>query len=197
MSTTAAATRRPEIRSTSRSRKREVEAGVVGHEDAALREGEKAAHRELGPWRTAQRRGLDAGERGDGRGQRHAGVDERLERLAQLEALDALCADLADPRRARAQPGGLEVEDDERRLVELQAALPGVREPDEVAAAPGEAGVTGDDVVEQRPRDRRGGGGEREQRPRGLVGRQRPSPGLRPARRAGRRHRSRAAPRTA
>ena len=101
-------------------------------------------------------------------GERHAGVHERLERVVELEAADALRTDLADARRSRREPRRLEVDDDEMRVLEEDVAAGRIREPDG-RTAPREPGVTLDDVVEERPGERRRRVREREQRARGLV----------------------------
>ena len=97
--------------------------------------------------------------------------------VLELERPDALRSDLADPRRARRETRGLEVDDDEMRVLERDVRARRRREPDR-CAAPGEPRVAGDDVVEQRPGKRRRRARESEQRPRRLVGRHRPAPGL-------------------
>ena len=113
----------------------EVEARVVRDERAVAGELEEAPDRELGPRRAAQRRLPDAGERGDRGGERDARVDERLERVLELERADPLRADLADPRAAGREPRGLEVDDDEVRVLELDVLARRVREPDRARRA--------------------------------------------------------------
>src|SRR6185312_7385506 len=119
----------------------EVEAGVVRDDRRVAGEREQPADGELRARGSSQRLGADPGDRRDGGGKRDPWVDERLERVLELERPDALRPDLADPRRARRETRGLE-------------------------------------VVEQRPGERRRRAREGEQRPRRLVGRHRPAPGL-------------------
>jgi hypothetical protein len=142
--------------------KREVEACVVGDDRGVSGERDEAADREVGTRRAAQRRGPDPGQRRDGRRQHDARVDERLECIAELERADALRADLADPRGARREPGRLEVDDDEVRVLEEDVRAGRVGEPDR-GAAPREARVPGDDVVEERAGERRRRAREREE----------------------------------
>ena len=119
-------------------------------------------------------------------------IDERLELVDELEADDAHRADLADLRRARPQAGRLEVDDDERRVLEQQVGAERPRERDRVAA-PREPRVRLDDLGEQRAR-------EPDRRLRGARRAGAPPPRRRPARaaprrapRAGRRRRASAA----
>src|SRR5207237_319181 len=63
-----------------------------------------------------------AGEGADRPGQGDAGPDERLEGVGERESLDAHCADLADARRSGGEPGRLEVEDAEARVLEPRRA---------------------------------------------------------------------------
>ena len=151
---------------------REIEACIVRDQHRIPGELQKAAHRMLAAWRSTQRGGLDPSERSHGGGERDAGIDQRLEGLPELEAADALGADLADPRRSRTQTGRLEVEDDEGCLLERDATLHGVRKAEQTAAAPGESHVPLDDIVEESPGDAGRSAGEREQGARRLVCRQ-------------------------
>ena len=148
---------------------REVEPRVVRDERGVSGERDEAAGRH---GRRAERHGARAGwmpvsDATAGR-QRDARVDERLERVVELERANALRADLADPRGAGREPGRLEVDDDEVRVLEEDVRAGRVGEPDR-CAAPGETGVTGDDVVEQRARERRGRAREREEHPGRLL----------------------------
>ena len=156
---------------------REVEARVVRDDRRVAGELEQTADRELRPRCPAKGRGVDPGQRRDGGRQRRARVDERLERVLELELTHALRADLADPRRSRREPRRLEIDDDEVRVLEEDVLAGWRREPDG-GAAPGEPGVALDDVVEERARDRRWRARERVEQARGLVCRHRPSPEL-------------------
>ena len=78
-----------------------VEARVVGHEHRVAREAEEAAHGPLRRRRAAKRPAVDPGQRRDRSGQRHVGVDERLEPLLELEVADPDRSDLADPGAPR------------------------------------------------------------------------------------------------
>jgi hypothetical protein len=105
-----------------------------------------------------------------------AGVRERLEALAQLEPSHPHGPDLARPARARRQAGRLEVEDDERRLLERNRLGGRGRDGDEIAREP-EPGVGPDRLFEQRPRESdRDGPVELEDEAGGLVDRHRPTP---------------------
>ena len=177
MSTTGAAMRRPVRSSTSRSRKARSKRALCATIAASPA---NASSRRTASWARGaprERLGADPGDRRDGGGKRDPWVDERLERVLELERPDALRSDLADPRRARRETRRLEVDDDEMRVLESDVRARRRREPDR-CAAPGEPRVAGDDVVEQRPGERRRRAREGEQRPRRLVGRHRPPPGL-------------------
>ena len=100
-------------------------------ERAVAGELEEATDRELGSRRASQRRLLDAGERGDRGGERDARVDERLERVLELERADPLRADLADPRAPGREARRLEVDDDEVRVLELHVPPGGSASPTE------------------------------------------------------------------
>ena len=102
-----------------------VEARVVGDEDGVAGEREEAPHGEVGGRCAAHVALGDPGQGGDRRRQRHARVDERLERGAGLERVHPLGADLDDPRAGRRETRRLEVEDDERGVLEQQVAAPG------------------------------------------------------------------------
>ena len=177
VSRTGAAQRRPVSPSTARSRKDDVEARVVRDERRVARELEKAPERELDARRPPQVLLPDPGQRGDEAGQRGAGVDERLERVDDLERAHAHRTDLADAAGLRGEPGRLEVEDDELGLLERHVRVRIVREPD---ARPdeGEPRVAVDDVAEQRAGERDRGPLEREQHASGLVRADRPVPRL-------------------
>ena len=130
---------------------RDVETRVVRDEHGVAGELDEPSRGERSARCTPQLAVVDAGQRRDLERQPLARVDERLERVRQLEALDARGADLADPRAARREPGRLQVDDAERRLLEQHAL--GVRDRERNAASsPGEPRVVADDVVEQRTR---------------------------------------------
>ena len=150
-----------------------VEARVVGDEDGVAGEREEAPHGEVGGRCAAHVALGDTRQGGDRRRQRHARVDERLERGAGLERLHPLGADLDDPRAGRRETGRLEVEHDERGVLEQDGGTGWVGEPDR-GAAPREPRVTRDDIVEQRAGDRRRGRREREERAGRVAGRHRP-----------------------
>ena len=146
----------------------DVEAGVVSAERRVAGEREEPADRELGSRRAAELGVLQAGQPRDRRRQRHAGLHERLERVRDLERLDANRTDLADAVTTRGEPGRLEVEDDDLGVLDerLGAGLAG--EPD-ACAAPHEARVAVDDVGEERVRQRDGSALEREEHARGVL----------------------------
>ncbi len=98
-----------------------VERQVVRHQDGVAQEvqeaGQHIAHGRL-PVDHGRR---DAGEPRDAAGHVAAGVDELLERLALLAALQAHRADLDQRVARRARPGGLGVDDDEGGVFDAQA----------------------------------------------------------------------------
>ena len=131
--------------------KREIEAGVVRNDDRAVsRKGEEVTDRCRGPRGAAQVAVLEPGDPGDDRRNRHARVDQRLERSGGQQRLDPNSADLADRRPARTEASRLEVHDDEPRRLEQQILARGSCEPDR-RPAPGQASVALDDVLEQAP----------------------------------------------
>ena len=139
-----------------------VEARVVGDEHRLPREREEAADGEILPGRFVDVSLADAREGRDRGRHRHARVHKRLERVATLERHDALRPDLDDARAARREPGRLQVEDDERRLLERRGGPRRIGEADR-GAAPLQPRVTGDDLVEQRAGNRRRRRGESEE----------------------------------
>ena len=153
----------------------DVEASVVSDQDRLAGERDEPANRRLRPGCAEEELRRDTGELRHGGRQRDTGIDERLERLPQLELDDALRPDLADPILARREPGRLEVEDDERGVLEQDVVGRGARAPDRVAV-PRQPRVLPDDVVEQRARDRSRRAAEGEQHPRRLVSRHRAVP---------------------
>ena len=157
--------------------KGEVEARVVRDEHRVAGELEKTAHRDRGMRRTAQIGVAQAGDLRDHRPDGNAGIDEQLEVVHELEVVHAHRADLADARRARSQPGRLEVDDDEGRALERQVRAGRFRQPDGVSA-PGQASVFADDFLEQAARHPDRGVAEREQPTRSLLDEDGPAPFL-------------------
>src|SRR5439155_7171403 len=104
-------------------------------------------------WRASQLAIREPGEGGDDGAEWHAGIDERLELLDELEAAHTDGADLADLRRPGPQAGRLEVDDDVLGLLEQQARAERLGEPDGIAV-PHEPRVRLDDLGEQRARER-------------------------------------------
>src|SRR5262249_25826596 len=98
---------------------REVEARVVRDEDGIACELEEASHRDCRMRCTAQVGIAQPRQRRDRRADRRAGVDEELELVLELQFSYAHRADLTDPRAAGAEAGRLQVDDDERRALEL------------------------------------------------------------------------------
>ena len=84
-------------------------------------------------------------------------------------------SDLADLRRARAQAGRLEVDDDVRRVLEQEVDAERPRQRDRVAV-PREPGVGLDDLGEERARERDRRLPQREEPARRLLGDDRPAP---------------------
>ncbi len=93
-----------------------VEAGVVRDEQVVACEAEEAPEDGRDGRRTPQLLAAQAGEAGDRLRERDARVDERLERVDELERPDADGADLADAVACGREPGRLQVEDDELGL---------------------------------------------------------------------------------
>ena len=172
--------RRPVSRSTSRSRKREVEAGVVRDEHRVAGEGEEAAH---GRARPAARRGARARvspvSAPIAAGSGTPRVDERLERRRRARASRTRTAPIsqmrvAARRRARSSRGRrrrTSRRSSGERVARRTPARPTRR------AAPGEPRVAVDDVRRAaRAPGPPGSVAQREQPPRRLLGRQRPAP---------------------
>ena len=154
--------------------KSHVEAGVVCDEHRFARKREETPDREVSHRRSPHFSPADAGESGDRRRQRYARVDERLEARAGLQRLHPLGTDFDDARPGGREPRRLEVEDDERRHLELGRRAWALGQPD-VGAPPCEASVTRDHIVEQRACDRSGCRGEGIEGSRGLTCRHRPA----------------------
>ena len=135
---------------------REVEARVVRGEHRVAREGEEPPHGHRRMRRAAELPVGDAGDRGDGRAQRLARIDERLELLDDLEPDDLHGADLADLRGAWTKAGRLEVDDDVRRVLEEEPGAERRCEGNRIAV-PREPSIRLDDLREERTcqRDRR------------------------------------------
>src|SRR5262245_11966609 len=87
----------------------------------------------------------DPGDRRDRRAQGLTWIDERLELVDDLEAGDLHRTDLADLRRARPEPGRLEVDDHIGGVLEQEPGAERRGERDRVAV-PGEAGIVLDDL---------------------------------------------------
>ena len=192
VSTTGAAIRRPVRSSTSRSRNarsKRALCATIAPSPANARNCRTASSQRGAPRSASARIPVSDVTAG---GQRDARVDEGLECVPELERADALGADLADARRPRREPGRLEVDDDEVRVLEKDVGARGRREADR-GAAPGEPRVADDHVVEERARERGRGAREREE---DRAPRPRPAPapvGPRRAPRGDRRRRTRAA----
>ena len=108
------ADRRPAVALERGPQEREVEADVVGDEDAVADEvDERAEHGTDARGRRHQGIG-EPGEHGDPRRDRATGVDERVERRQALAAADLDDADLGDHVVVPVAAGGLEVEHAER-----------------------------------------------------------------------------------
>ena len=177
VSTTGAAMRFPVSRSTSRSRKPRSKRALWATRTAspANARSRRTARSALGAPRSASWWMPVSDVTAGGSGAR--GSTSVSNASSELEATDALRADLADPRRARREPGRLEVDDDEVRVLE-EDVRPGRRSQADRPSPPREPRVTRDDVVEERPRERGRSAGEREEDARRLVRGHRPAPGL-------------------
>ena len=145
-----------------------VEARVVRDERRVAGEGEEAPNRDLGARCPPQVGLADSGEGGDEGRERGARIDQRLERVDDLEAANANGADLADPVAGRRESRRLQVEDDELGVLDRDLCVRLACETDP-RAEPGEPGVAVDDVGEQRASERRGSALEREQDARRLL----------------------------
>ncbi len=149
---------------------RQVEARVVRHEHGVAREREEPAHRPLCR-RSASEIGLpDPCQGGDRSRERRPRVDERLEDPGRLQASQPDGADLADRCGSRAKASRLEVDHGERGRLERRLLAAGGGQGD-AGSPPGQAGIPGDHVGEQRPRKPVGGVPEREERSRRLGSR--------------------------
>ncbi len=148
----------------------DVEAGVVRSERGVAREREEPSDRELRPGSASQLGVAEAREARDRGRKRDARLDERLERVGDLERLHPNRADLADPVATRGEPGGLEVEHDDLGVLDQRVDAALVRQSNP-RAAPREARVAVDDVREEGMGERDGRALEREESARGVLGR--------------------------
>ena len=105
-------------------------------------------------------------------GKRDAGVRERLERVRELEPAHADGAELADPVARGREPGGLEVENDERSVLEQGIGAP-ARERDGGSRADDSA-ISGGEVGQERSGQPLGDRRRRKEGAGGLDGSQRP-----------------------
>ena len=144
-------------------------------EDRVARESEEAADDRRDGRRPAQIVVAQARQGRDARLQARPRVGERAEALLELERAHAHRADLTRPRGAGPQAGRLEVEDDERRLLEQQFLARRRGERDEIAG-PAQARICRDRLCEQRACEPNGNGRtELQHLPRRLVRRHRPA----------------------
>ena len=149
---------------------RAVETDVVPDDHRVARELEER-RQDLGDERRGRHHVLgDAGEHRDHRRDGHARIDERLEAAEQLAAAQLERADLGDRVGVGRSAGGLEVDDDERRLRERRAQVgerllagppgwrrgrggeagqPGSRARSDLGQEPGSGGHEARSVVEQ------------------------------------------------
>ena len=129
---------------------RQVEARVVSDEHRVAGEREEPPHGDPGARLSAQRRVAKTRQCADRRPDRRAGIHQRLELLRELELMHAHRPDLADARRAGAQAGRLQVDDDERRVLQQEVGSGRIRQADRIPA-PRQSGVLDDDLVEEAP----------------------------------------------
>ena len=144
-----------------------VEAGVVRGERRVAREGQEPPHRVLEPGSAAELRVVQAGQPRDRRREGDARLDERLERLGDLELPHAHGPDLAYAVAGSGEPGRLEVEHDDLGVLDREIVVRVVREAD-AAAEPAEPRVPLHDVGEERVGERLGRTLEREEHARRL-----------------------------
>ena len=95
-----------------------VEARVVGDEQVVVREGEEAPENRCDGWSLPELLLAQAGQTRDRLRKCSLRVDERLVRVGELKRPDADRAELADPAPRGREPGRLQVEHDELRLVQ-------------------------------------------------------------------------------
>src|SRR5439155_23296389 len=154
---------------------REVEAGVVSHEDGIAGELEKAPDGDARMSLAAQLRIVETGESADRGRERYAGIDEQLEILLKLEPAHSHRADLADMGAARPQAGRLQIDDDEGGILELDIGAGRVSQPNRVTA-PGEPGILADHLVQQAAGKAHGCVADGEEPPGRLLGEDGPAP---------------------
>ena len=154
-----------------------VEAGVVRDEHGVAREREEAPHGHVLARRAADIARPDARQRRDRGRQRLPGVDERLEASVQASA-STRCAPISTIREPRGERPVVS-RSKTTNVADSRATSRArcVGEPDG-GAAPLEPGVARDDLVEQRARNRRRGGGEREELASGVGRADRAAPRL-------------------
>jgi hypothetical protein len=150
-----------------------VETGVVRHEHRVAGELQEGVEGRPDRAAAAQVARLDAGQAADRARQRHAGIDQPLERAVQLQRLDAHGADLDDAVARRPRAGRLQVDDAVDRLLQRQPRLRPGRQGDVVGRAPREPRVGAHDLVDQRAGDRDGHPRGTHQQARGLGQRHR------------------------
>ena len=100
-----------------------VEAGVVGGERCVTGERDEASDDARDGGCTAQLLVAKTGQTRYRWRESQTGVDERLERIDELECSHARCSDLADPVACGREPRRLQVEDDELRLLQQRVLL--------------------------------------------------------------------------
>jgi len=101
----------------------DVEAGVVGDEDAVAGELEERRQNGLDARSRRDHRVGDAGEHLDERRDRLAGLDQGLELAEHVAAAHLDRAELGDRGRRGAAPRRLEVDDDERHVGQRRAEI--------------------------------------------------------------------------
>ena len=143
--------------------KADVEARVVRDENRPRREVEEALDGQHGGRSAREVSVLDPRQRGDDRGKRNPGVDQRLERARVRQAFEPDRSDLADRCAAGPEAGRLQIDDDVPSRFERQLLRRVVRERDR-RPPPRESRVAADNVVEEAVCQTRGREGEREQR---------------------------------
>ena len=147
-----------------------VEPGVVRDQRGVAGEGEEASDHGRDVRRAAQLLLPQPGQAGHCIGEGHGRIDQRLEGADELERLDADRTQLADPAGPRREPGRLQIEDDELRLLQQRIRRP--RQRDGVTRADDPA-VTGAGLGEQRAGEPCGDRGAREEEASRLDDRQR------------------------
>ena len=141
-----------------------VEAGVVRDEQVVTGEREEPLEDVADSGRAAELLLSQPGEAGNGLGERDARIDERLERVGELERLHPNRPELADLVARRREPGRLQVEDDEDGL--LEQGVVARRGQRHRAAHARDPAVTRDHLFDQRGGEAVRDRGRREERPR-------------------------------